>query len=246
MNVKTAARVLDLFEAFSELQRSASLSDLARKLDIPVSSCFALLRTMENRGYIYSEKPRGVMYPTKRMYSLTNRIAAHDPIANRVTPALQELRDTTRETVLFGKRGGDQVVLLDVLVSPQRIRYTADLGEQRSLHATSLGKAILSGMPEQERAALLGKLDMAKLTPFTVTSRKKLEEEIAQSAKRGWFVNSEESVKHMFAVAVPVAINGEPYAISLPGPTDRMKPNVKFLVERLQVARERIEHGAER
>ena len=45
----------------------------------------------------------------------------------------------------------------------------------------------------------------------------------------------------MFAIAVPVNINGERYAISLPGPTDRMKPKVKFLVERLQMARERIE-----
>lgn len=245
MDVKTAGRVLDVFEAFAQLQRAASLSDLARKLEIPVSSCFALLRTMENRGYIYSEKPRGGMYPTKRMFSLAKRIAAHDPIANRVTPALQELRDTTQETVLFAKRSGDQAVLLDVLVSPQRIRYTADLGEARSLHATSLGKAILSGLPEKERAALLERAGMAKLTPATITSRKKLEDEIAKSVKRGWFVNAEESVKHMFGVAVPVAINGEPYAISLPGPTERMKPNVKFLVERLHVARERIEHGSE-
>src|SRR6185436_11126859 len=107
MDVKTAGRVLDVFEAFSELQRSTSLSDLARKLDIPVSSCFALLRTMENRGYIYSEKPRGGLYPTKRMHALANRIAAHDPLANRVTPALEELRETTQETVLFAKRSGE-------------------------------------------------------------------------------------------------------------------------------------------
>ncbi|HYC45620.1 MAG TPA: IclR family transcriptional regulator [Burkholderiales bacterium] len=246
MDVKTAGRVLDLYEAFSELQRSASLSDIARKLNIPVSSCFALLRTMENRGYLYSEKPRGGMYPTKRMFSLANRIAAHDPIGNRVAPALQELRDTTGETVLFAKRSGEQVVILDVLISPQRIRYTADTGELRPLYASSLGKAILSRMPLGERTALLDKIDMAKLTPATVTSRKKLEEEIARCAKRGWFVNAEESVKHIFAVAVPVAVNAETYAISLPGPTERMKPNLKHLVDGLEAARDRIEHGDER
>jgi len=246
MDVKTAGRVLDLFEAFSELQRAASLSDLARKLDIPVSSCFALLRTMENRGYLYSEKPRGGMYPTKRMYSLASRIAAHDPIANRVAPALKELLDETGETVLFAKRSGGQVVILDVLISPQRIRYSADLGELRPLYASSLGKAILSRMPQKERAELLDSLQIAKLTPATVTSRARLETEIGKSAKRGWFVNSEESVKHIFAVAVPVAIKGETYAISLPGPTERMKPNLRHLVDRLQAARDRIEHGAER
>jgi DNA-binding IclR family transcriptional regulator len=201
---------------------------------------------MENRGYLYSEKPRGGMYPTKRMYSLASRIAQHDPIANRVAPALQELRDTTGETVLFAKRSAEQVVILDVLISPQRIRYSADLGELRTLHASSLGKAILSRMPEDERAQLLDKLEMTKLTSGTITSRRKLEDEIARSAKRGWFVNSEESVKHIYAVAVPVTINGETYAISLPGPTERMKPNLKHLVERLEAARDHIERGDRR
>src|SRR5205085_905853 len=162
-----------------------------------------------------------------------NRIAAHDPIANRVAPALQELRETTGETVLFAKRSGEQVVILDVLISPQRIRYSADLGELRPLYASSLGKAILSRMAQDERKQLLDRIDMARLTPTTLTSRAKLEAEIAKSAKRGWFVNSEESVKHIYAVAVPVDINGETYAISLPGPTERMKPNLKRLVERL-------------
>jgi DNA-binding IclR family transcriptional regulator len=247
MDVKTAGRVLDLFEAFSELQHSVSLSDLARKLDIPVSSCFALLRTMENRGYLYSEKPRGGLYPTKRMFSLTHKIAAHDPLANRVSPALQELRETTGETVLFAKRSAEQVVILDVLVSPQRVRYTAELGEMRPLHASSLGKALLAQMPAKERSALLDKLDMARLTPDTLTSRAKLEAEIAKSAKRGWFMNSGESVEHILAVAVAVNINGEAYAVSLPGPMDRMKPNLKHLVARLEAAREKIEaHGAGR
>jgi DNA-binding IclR family transcriptional regulator len=198
---------------------------------------------MENRGYLYSEKPRGGVYPTKRMYSLASRIAEHDPIANRVAPALQELRDTTGETVLFAKRSGDQVVILDVLISPQRIRYSADLGELRSLHASSLGKAILSRMPLADRKELLARLEMSSFTDATLTSRAKLEAEIAKSAKRGWFVNAEESVKHIFAVAIPVAINGETYAISLPGPTERMKPNLKHLVERLEAARGHIERG---
>lgn len=246
MDVKTAGRVLDLFEAFSEMQRSASLSEIARKLEIPVSSCFALLRTMERRGYLYAEKPRGAIYPTKRMYSLANRIAAHDPIANRVAPALRELRDATGETVLFAKRSGEHVVILDVLISPHRIRYTADLGELRPLYASSLGKAILSQLPAKERDELLDQLAFQRLTPETVTSRAKLKGEIARSAKRGWFVNSGESVEHIFAVGIPVRINGETYAISLPGPTERLKPKLKRLVAQLKAARDRIEHGDER
>ena len=121
------------------------------------------------------------------------------------------------------------------------IRYTAELGEMRHLHASSLGKALLGQMPPKERSALLDKLDMARLTPDTVTSRAKLEAEIAKSLKRGWYANSGESVEHIFAVAVAANVNGDHYAISLPGPMERMKPNLKHLVARLESARKRIE-----
>ena len=241
MPVKTAERVLDLFEAFAELRHAATLSELARKLDIPVSSCFGLLRTIERRGYLYSAKPRGGLYPTKRILALARTIAAHDPIAIRVSTVLQELRDSTEETVLFGKRSGDRVVVLDVMPSQQRIRYAAEIGDMRDLHSTSLGKALLAQMPEKERAALLAKLDMTKRTRDTLTSRARLEAEIAMSIKRGWYTNSGESVEHIFAVAVPAMIHGDFYAVSLVGPMERMKPKLARLVAELARFRLQIE-----
>ena len=241
MPVKTAERVLDLFEAFAELQRAATLSELARKLDIPVSSCFGLLRTIERRGYLYSAKPRGGLYPTQRILALARTIAAHDPIATRVSTVLRDLRDATEETVLFAKRSGDRVVLLDVMPSQQRVRYTADIGDMRDLHSTSLGKALLAQMPAKERAALLAKLELARRTRETLTSRAKLDAELAKSAKRGWYTNAGESVEHIFAVAVPVTLHGDHYAVSLVGPMERMKPALARLVAELARLKLKIE-----
>ena len=54
ISVKTAARTLDVFECFAEARRPLSLSELARAIEAPVSSCFALIRTLEDRGYLYA------------------------------------------------------------------------------------------------------------------------------------------------------------------------------------------------
>lgn len=52
-NVKTALRVIEIIELFARETRPLALSEMARLLDAPVSSCLALLRTLSRQGYIY-------------------------------------------------------------------------------------------------------------------------------------------------------------------------------------------------
>jgi len=47
MDVKTAGRLLDLFETFAKAQALLSLSELARALSAPPSSCFNLVRALQ-------------------------------------------------------------------------------------------------------------------------------------------------------------------------------------------------------
>lgn len=245
MDVKTAGRVIDLFEVFATLKRPATLSELSREMEIPVSSCFNLLRTIENRGYLYAVKPRGGMYPTKRILELARVIAANDPIAARVTSFLQALRDDSGETIVFAKRRDTHVVYLDVLESPHRIRYSAQIGEVREMYSNSIGKAIMSHLPLKERHALYAEMSMTKHTPATLTTRRDLDADIEKSVKRGWFSNVGETVSDVMSVAVPVAVGGDICGISLVGPIHRMKPQLARHIERIQRTARAIEAAAE-
>lgn len=241
MDVKTAGRVIDLFEVFATLKRPATLSELSREMEIPVSSCFNLLRTIENRGYLYSVKPRGGMYPTKRIFELARIIADNDPIAARVSPLLQALRDDSGETIVFAKRRGTHVVYLDVLESPHRIRYSAQIGEVREMYSNSIGKAIMSRLSVEERHALYAEMSMVKHTPATLTTKKELDAEIEKSIKRGYFTNIGETVADVMSVAVPVVIGGETHGMTLVGPIHRMKPELIRHIERIQRTARAIE-----
>ena len=56
--VKTADRTLEVFELFAQERQPLSLSDIARLLQIPISSCHDLVRTLQARGYLYELGPR--------------------------------------------------------------------------------------------------------------------------------------------------------------------------------------------
>ena len=240
MNVKTAGRTLDLFEAFARERKPLSLSQLARAIGAPVSSCFGIVRTLEARGYLYEVKARGGFYPSKLLFEHARVIASHDPLAERFVPLLEKLRDQTGETVLLSKRLDRQAVYLEVLESPNSIRYGPKVGEFRPLHASASGKALLGGLAPAVRNDLSN--EAAALTSRTITSRAALEADLEQGRARGWYVTRGETVADLMAVGVPVAVNGEIYSVALAGPMQRMdsalKRHAKLLTE-LRAALER-------
>jgi DNA-binding IclR family transcriptional regulator len=142
MDVKLVARTLDLFELFAAEQRPLPLTELARLLNVPVSSCLALARTLVSRGYLVEVRKRGGYYPTRRLQMLASAINAVDPVVEIVHPRLVQLRDASGETAVLGKIQGMAVVYLDVVESTKAIRYSRAPGELRPLHANSIGKAI--------------------------------------------------------------------------------------------------------
>lgn len=224
--VKTATRTLDVFEAFAAAKRPLTLSELARAIGAPVASCFGIVRTLERRGYLYGTRPRGGLYPTKRLLEQARVIAAHDPLPARLLAALASLRDRTGETVLLGKRLDDRAVYLDVLEGPQTVRYTARIGDLKPLHSSAVGKALLGAMDEDECRRLVHRLDLARVTPATITGRRALLAELAAGWARGWFVTRGENVPDVVAVATSVAVNDTVLAIAVAGPMHRMAPRV--------------------
>jgi DNA-binding IclR family transcriptional regulator len=223
MDVKTAGRTVDLFEAFTRLRRPASLSELAAAIGMPLSSCSNLVRTIQARGYLYMLRDRGPFYPTARLLEVSRIIAANDPILLRVGEHLAALNETCDETVVIGTIRGKDVIYIDVLESRQANRYSDRPGSMRPIHANSIGKAVLSRMDSATRAALLKKLSYKKFTAKTILSADELEADIRSSTRRGWFGNAKESFDDLGAVALPVTINGGTFGISIAGPVARIQ-----------------------
>lgn len=236
MKTNTADRTLRVFEGFSEIGRPATLSELARYLRIPVSSCSGLLKTLEQRGYLHTVEPRSTYYPTNRLLQVARGIADHDPLTSRISPILEKLRDETGETVVLAKRRDAKALFLDVVESRSNIRYVAQVGETRELHASSLGKAILSVMSDAERANLLNRIEFHRLTPKTLRTPKALETSIAADRHRGCYVNFGESVPDLYAIARPLIVDGRAYAIAVIGPGKRIEGNQKRLFAALEQA----------
>src|SRR5207237_6482413 len=104
-------------------KRPLSLSEIARLLAIPFSSCHDVLQALSARGYLYELGPRAGFYPTTRLFNLAGAIAQHDPIIARAEVVLRELRDEIDESVSLAVGGGMKLTYLLVFEPSHPLRF---------------------------------------------------------------------------------------------------------------------------
>ena len=240
MDVKTAGRTVELFEAFARARAPLTLSEIARALNAPQSSCFNLLRALEGRGYLYSVGGNKRVYPTRKLFDLADAIASYEPVIPRVEGLLTELRDQTNETVIFGARQGDRVIYLAVIEGRQTIRYISRPGELKPMHASAIGKSLLLAMPPADREKFVAKLTLKASTERTLTTAAALLADLQRAEARGYVCTEGENVADVMAVSCPVRIEGVSYAIAVAGPIGRVMPRVGEMAGRIRAVIDRI------
>jgi|SRR5690625_1245815 len=242
MNVKTAERTLHIFEAFATLGKPLTLSELAEHIDVPVSSCFGLLRTLENQGYLYALSRRRGFYPTRRLYKVAHQIARHDVITDAVQTALQELCEYSGETIVLSKQQEDRIIYIDVYDSPNSIRYNTKIGYTRELHCSSAGKAFLGTLTDEELEQTVSLLTLSRYTDQTLISPEALVENVRQYRDdKGWYANDGESVSDLVGIAVTLELEGLDYAVSVAGPMYRLQPRINEIGDKLLAVKQGLE-----
>lgn len=231
MDVKTAARVLDVLNLFADERRPLTYSEMARLLEIPLSSCHGLLKTMVSHGFLYDFGSRQGYYPTQRLLHVATSICSADPLINYFTPILQKLRNETEETAILAKLAGSKVVYLNTVESKQTIKYSHEVGKFKLINATSTGKAIFAVMTDAEKKSVLAELDKSFQTPTQKTLRSSSDfvRDVEQGSERGWQSSYGENVDDVMSVALGFLINGEPYCLAVAGPLERMKRNEELI-----------------
>ncbi|MCJ0762496.1 IclR family transcriptional regulator [Variovorax terrae] len=232
--VKSAKRVLEILQFFAASQAPASLSQISAALGFPKSSCLALLDTLEAEGYAYQASGR--YYLTRRWLNEAELVAAHDQVAARIRPVLEQLRAQLQETLILAQRSGDRVMYLDVAEADRTVRFAAHVGQTKPLHASASGRALLGLMPLPERTRLVDRLRLEAYTGTTVIDRASLLEVIEQGNRRGWHANLAEHQADTLSVAAPLVLHGMAFSLVVGAPMGRSGERVDEIGQALAAA----------
>jgi DNA-binding IclR family transcriptional regulator len=234
-SVKSADRVLDLFELLAHAGGEMSHSDISQTLQIPKSSLTELLKTLVARGYVEAT-PNGRGYRLgDTLLSLSQRAGQVRNLASHAKAFLCDITRETGESSAFNQLNGDQVEVVATVLSPARLVTYMQLGDLAPLYATSGGKAILAHMPDDFLEAYFLRVQFEAVTPATLKSVKALRQDLASVRKSGFAYSREEWTSGIIAIGAPLLdVAGAPLgAINVVIPAARFDATKEIQVKSL-------------
>jgi DNA-binding IclR family transcriptional regulator len=201
-----AGRALAVLAAFDADHTRLSLSDLARRTGLPLSTTFRLVAELEGWRALERE-PDGRYVIGFRLWELGGLAPVNSVIRAAAVPFMQDLYELTRENVHLAVRDGDEAIYVEKLTGHRAVPILSRVGGRLPLHATGVGKALLAAAPPAFRAAYLAR-PLVRVTPYTLADPRRLAREIELVRKRGWARTAEEMSLGSCSVAVTVPGTG--------------------------------------
>ncbi|MTI79673.1 MAG: IclR family transcriptional regulator [Firmicutes bacterium] len=220
-------RALLLLEMVANNKGGTTLTEMAKELNMPKSTAHRLLETLKARGFVeYQENSERYIIGLKSVEVGVSGLR-NLGIVDVAVYYLCDLAESTGETSFLAVYNEGEMVYLYKVEGTQSIRTTAQLGSRKPVHATSLGKAVLSQLSLEEVDRILEEKGMERFTEHTITDRQEYHEELSKVRVQGYAEDREENEVGLTCFSVPVFnYTGQVVgAISIAGPTLRMVEN---------------------
>jgi DNA-binding IclR family transcriptional regulator len=204
---------------------SLTMTEIQRRGGLNKTMAFRLLRSLREQGYLRHDPVTHRFSLALKLLELGGAVAAQLDIVSVGQPLIDDLRQTFQETINLGIVDDRHVVYVAMAESSRRgLRMASHVGGRDHLHSTSIGKAILAFLPEDQRDDLLLDLPQTGLTLRTITDPARLRADLAQTQQRGYAIDDEENETGARCVGVPILDgHGLPLAgLSISGPSSRI------------------------
>ena len=200
--VQSFARGLGVIRAFDAEHPELSLSDVARRADLTRAAARRFLLTLETIGYVRSDGRNFALTP--RVLELGFSYLSALSLPEIVQPNLEALSREVDESVSAAVLDDTDIVYVARVPTRRIMSVRITIGTRFPAYATSMGRVLLAGLPDDALTAALDASDRRDLTGRTVTDRSALADEIRNVREQGWSLVDGELEAGLRSIAVPL------------------------------------------
>jgi IclR family transcriptional regulator, KDG regulon repressor len=197
-------RALAMLEAVAHASEGLSNAEISRKLQIPKSSASYILRTLETHGYLTRDAESAKYRVGLKILSLSRGGLGGLDVRAIALPVMRRLMQHTGLTCHLAVLDGAEAVYVEKVEPEGFIRMDTWVGRRMRVHATSVGKAIVAHIPQDQVEHILRQVGMERRTPKTITGLPRLLKELEKVRAQGYAVDDEENNLGARCVAAPI------------------------------------------
>ncbi|MCL8014897.1 IclR family transcriptional regulator C-terminal domain-containing protein [Streptomyces sp. AS02] len=200
--VESLARGLGVITAFGEGREALTAGAVATATGLPRATVRRSLITLEHLGYVTVERRAHRLTP--RVLGLGFAPLSGTTLAELAQPHLTALMTRLQDSASMAVLAGEDIRYTARAAARRVMSVDITAGTRFPAHATSMGRILLAGLPDTERAAWLARASLHPLTADTVTAPDDLDALLRQVRERGHALTDGELEESLRSLAVPV------------------------------------------
>jgi DNA-binding IclR family transcriptional regulator len=197
------AKLLALLDVFSYECGALSLSELARRTGLPLTTAHRLVGELVRWGGL--ERGEDGRYRIGlRLVELAALAPRGHGLRDVALPFMEDLYEATHQNVQLAVRDGTDGVYIERIAGRHAVPVLTRVGAHWPLHATGVGLVLLAHAPAGVQEEVLA-APLAAFTPFTITDPAGLRRMLAEVRRTGFALSDRQITDDAFSVAAPVA-----------------------------------------
>ena len=153
--VTALARGLSVLRCFRQGDSFLGNQEIAERTGLPKATVSRLTHTLTVLGYLNHSKRFNQYSLGAAVLSLGHSMRGNMDILKTARPLMQELDHAEASVSLAARDGLHMVYLENCVASANMITLRIDVGARTRIANTAMGRALLCGLPEEERADLV-------------------------------------------------------------------------------------------
>jgi DNA-binding IclR family transcriptional regulator len=179
------------------------------------------VRELEQQSLIERTYEGGPYTLGRRFLALARSAIQPASLINAALPVMEDLRDSTEETVSLHVRQRDLRVCIAQAESRRQVRRVVPVGFEVGINVGATGEVLLAGFPAPDLAAYVESLGLSQ------TDRAGLNVRLEQIRRDGWALTVDQVEQGLSGLAVAVNAGDETIAaLSISGPSARWTVSV--------------------
>ncbi|MEM1230396.1 MAG: helix-turn-helix domain-containing protein [Pseudomonadota bacterium] len=221
--VKSVRRVFEVLELFEREQRPLAAKEVARRLDYPLTSTHALLKSMQELGYAEYNASDWTYLPSPRLPRLLRWVEDFLQREPLLLEFMDALNRATRETVNVSRRIDTQVRIIHGFESRHLVGISVKHGTLMPVGQSLTGITALAALDETARRDCLAQIRARDPAQAQQLDEALIHSVLEELAEHGTTCRCDLFVEGIGAVCVPVrSVSGDSLVVGVVGPSERI------------------------
>lgn len=201
-SIQSLTRGLAVIRAFDAEHASMTLADVARRTGLSRATVRRVLATLVAEGYAVGDDGQFRLRP--RILELGFAYLSALGLPAVAQPHLEELSRRVEESTSLAVLDGSDIVYVARVATRRIMSVQITVGTRFPAYATSMGRVLLAGLPDDALTDYLARADISPRTPGAIGDADTLRKTLDTVRSRGWAEVDQELERGLRSLAAPV------------------------------------------